>query len=290
MRGLNGITAKHVLQRLWAEILADDVFGRSAQLAYYFFLALFPFLIFVVASLSVFGVADRGRGMLFAFFGRLFPPQAVNLISTTFTGIIKSSGPLKMSLGIVVSLWSSSLGMSAVMDTLNAAYKVRETRSLLKQYATAVALTLIFAGLVIVSIMIVIAGDYVITALPLGKIAHTTWLIVEWPFSLIAILVAFAVLYYFAPNLAWRRWQWITPGAVAGIIFMGVVSVGLRFYVRYSNTYTLTYGSLGAVIVLLLCFYVGGLAVLFGGVLNAVLDSLKSGEPVRYTPPKADAA
>src|ERR1700680_3200667 len=129
---MSGLSFKEVAKRTWAELLEDDVFGRAAHLACYFFLALFPFLICVIASLSLFGTADRGRALLFQFFANALPPSAFDLINRTFDEIIRSSGPLKMSFGIVASLWSASMGMSAIMDTLNAALQVKETRSLFK--------------------------------------------------------------------------------------------------------------------------------------------------------------
>src|SRR5215470_3221474 len=124
---MHRLSLTEIAKRTWREILVDDVFGRSAQLAYYFFLALFPFLIFVVASLSMVGNADRGRALLFTVFARFLPGPAFELIKTTFDEILKKSGPLTMSLGMIGSLWSASMGMNAVMDTLNAAYGVRET-------------------------------------------------------------------------------------------------------------------------------------------------------------------
>src|SRR5215472_9491511 len=129
---------KEVLERTWAEMRAHDVFGRAAQLAYYFFLALFPFLICVVSVLSIFGAADRGRALLFTFLARLLPAPAFQLIVDTFSQILASTGPLKMSVGIIVSLWSASLGMGAMMNTLNEAYRVKETRSIFKQYLVAI--------------------------------------------------------------------------------------------------------------------------------------------------------
>jgi membrane protein len=115
----NGAALKELAKCTWEEIRADDVFGRAAQLAYYFFLALFPFLICVIASLSVFGKADRGRALLLTLFAHSLPAPAFQLIGTTISEIIRSSGPLKMSFGLIASLWSASLGMSAIMDTLN---------------------------------------------------------------------------------------------------------------------------------------------------------------------------
>ena len=147
----NSFSLGEVLKRTWAEIREDDVFGRAAQLAYYFFLAVFPFLICVIAMLSIFGTADRGRSLIFAVFARFLPPVAFELIAQTFNQIIASSGPLKMSIGFVASLWSASLGMSAIMDALNAAYKVRETRSIFKQYLIAIGLTCGMGVLVVIS-------------------------------------------------------------------------------------------------------------------------------------------
>lgn len=268
------VPLKEIAKRTWSEILADDVFGRAAQLAYYFFLALFPFLIFVIASLSVFGAADRGRALLFHFFANALPAAAFGLIDKTFTEIIRSSGPLKVSFGILASLWSASMGMSAVMDTLNAAYKVKETRSLVKQYAVATGLTMGIALLLVIAVVIVVFGDTILHTLSTANILAITWEIVQWPLAFALILLAFAITYYFAPNLRNPQWHWITPGAVAGVILWLVVSAGLRIYLHFSGTYSAGYGSLGAVIVLLLWFYLSGIAVLSGAVLNGVLESL----------------
>lgn len=287
-----GIPLKEVAKRTWAEILNDDVFGRAAQLAYYFFLALFPFLIFVIASLSVFGAADRGRDLLFRFFAGALPPPAFNLVAKTFDEIIRSSGPLKMSFGIVASLWSASMGMIAIMDTLNAAFGVKETRSLFKQYAVAMGLTVGIAVLLVISVVIVVFGDTIINALSPGNIIAIAWKIAQWPLALALILLAFAITYYFAPNVPNRRWHWLTPGAILGVILWMAVSFGLRIYLHFFGTYSVGYGSLGAVIVLLLWFYLSGVAVLSGAVLNAVLEKPTASlgrRQERSTPPSRAA-
>src|SRR5450432_2491235 len=114
----NGAALEELAKCTWTEIRADDVLGRAAQLAYYFFLALFPFIICVIASLSVFGFADRGRLLLLAVSSYFVPAPAFQLIGTTIDQIIQASGPFKMSLGIAASLWAASMGMGAVMSTL----------------------------------------------------------------------------------------------------------------------------------------------------------------------------
>lgn len=282
---LKRIPPSELLKRTWAEIRADDVFGRAAQLAYYFFLALFPFLICVIAALSVFGVADRGRGLLFAFFYRYLPIQASVLISTTFDQIISSSGPLKMSFGIIASLVSASLGVSEIMDTLNAAYKVQETRSLLKQYLVALGLTLGMGLLLVVATVSVIVGDGVVHVLGLPHGLIVAWRVIEWPLTLALLLLGFALTYYFAPDLKNRRWQWISPGAIAGTLLLLLASLGLRTYLHFWGNYSTTYGSLGGVIVLLLCFYLGGVAVLSGGALNGVINEIRGQGPHEVEPP-----
>ena len=270
------ITKLEIAKRTWAEIRADDVFGRAAQLAYYFFLALFPFLICVIASLAVFGSADRGRALLANLFTRILPATAFQLIDKTVLEIIQVSGPLKMSLGIVASVWSASMGVSAIMDTLNATYKVKESRSLFAQYATAIGLTVGITVLVVLSLLVVILGNQFLESIAPGGIVSVVWKIAQWTFSLAVLLLVLAVTYYFAPNVKNRKWHWITPGSIAGVLLLITVCVGLRIYFHYSGSYNAVYGSLGAVIVLLICFYLGGVAVLSGGALNGVLENLST--------------
>ena len=282
---LNGVALKQIVQRTWAEIRADDVLGRAAQLAYYFFLALFPFLICVIASLSVFGFSDRGRMLLLFLLARFVPAPAVQLIGATIDQVIQASGPLKMSFGIVASLWSASMGMGAIMSTLNAAYKVPETRSLFRQYLVAIELTAGIAVLLITSVLIAVFGDDVIAALASGNFVFAVWKIAKWPLGLVLLALAFEITYYFAPDLSEPDWHWITPGTLAGIFLLIAVSISSRIYLRYSSSYGAAYGSLGAVIVLLLWFYLSGIALLAGGVLNAVLqDRVAANIPAPSSP------
>jgi membrane protein len=271
---LQGVSAWQLAKQTFNEIRAHDILGRAAQLAYYFFLALFPFLICVIASLSVFGSADKGRALLFGMFWRFLPPPAFQLVATTFNDILQSHGQLKMSVGVVASLWSASMGMGAVMDTLNAAYRLKETRSIFKQYGVAIALTVALTALLVVSMLVSVLGEHVVQDLPYGSLWALAWRILKWPLGLGLLLLALAVTYYFAPDVKARQWHWITPGALAAVSLMALVSIGLRVYVHYLTSASATYGSLGAVIVLLLTFYFCGFAVLSGGALNGVLQQL----------------
>jgi len=239
-------------------------------------LALFPFLICVIAALSVFGFADRGKMLIFEISARILPTPAFELIGATIDQIIQASGPVKMSFGIVASLWSASLGMGAVMSTLNAAYKTDETRSLIMQYVVAIELTCGIGTMLIASLLTVFFGDDLLAALFSGDRVIAIWKIAKWPLGLVLLVLAFEITYYFAPDLNDRDWHWITPGTIAGIFLLVIVSLGSRLYLRYLSSYGAAYGSLGAVIVLLLWFYLSGIALLSGGVLNGILENSAS--------------
>jgi membrane protein len=109
-----------------------------------------------------------------------------------------------------------------------------------------------------------------------GKTGIVIWKMAPWLIGCLVLLLTFEMIYYYGPDLHNRKWHWITPGTIAGIALLILVSLGLRVYLRYAGTYTLTYGSLGGVIILLLSFYLSGIALLSGGVLNAILEELTS--------------
>lgn len=252
----------------------DDLLGRSAQLSYYFFLALFPMLISVIAVLGVFSAAgDSVTQGLLGFLAGILPASASELIQKTLSEVSQSHSGSKLSLGIIFSLWSASAGMSAVMDTLNAEYEVQETRSLIRRNAIAVGLSVASAILIVTAAAIVLAGGSAAEVFSHGWSALVLK-IVEWPIALGLVLLVFAMIYYFAPDLKDQSWHWITPGAIVGLGLWLLVSVVLKTYLHYFDRYSATYGSLGAVIILLLWFYWTGAAVLMGAELNSVLEDV----------------
>jgi membrane protein len=225
----NALALREVANRTWAQLRENDVLGRAAQLAYYFFLALFPFLVCVIASLSVFGFADRGRIILAELLARFVPTPAFQLINGTIDQIIQASGPVKMSFGIIASLWSASMGMGAIMSTLNAAYKVQESRSLFRQYLIAIELTGGIAILLIASLVVAVFGDDLVAAVFSGHTVFVLWKIAKWPLGLASLVLTFEITYYFAPDVDVdeRDWRWITPGTVVGIFFLAIAATRL---------------------------------------------------------------
>lgn len=268
---------KTLVSRLWTRINDHDIFGRAAQLSYYFLLALFPLLLFLITLLGYFAEAGSElRRKLIIYLATVMPPSAITLVHTTLEEISEASGGGKLSLGILAALWAASNGMGAISDTLNAAYAVKERRTWWQVRLTAIALTIIVSMLIVVALAIVLfggqIGDRVASHLGFSEVFTIAWKILQWPIALFFLLLTFDLIYSFAPDVRRRKRKWWTMGAVAAVVIWLLVSFGFRLYLHYFNSYSVTYGSLGALIVLMLWFYFTGLAILIGGEINSELD------------------
>ena len=271
-----GLTPLGVGKQVWKDIGEDEVAVRSAALAYYFVFALFPAMLFILSLLGFFaGPGSQLRETLFASFARVLPGSAADLIHKTLDEVTRSSGAGKALFGIVGALWSASSGITAVMESLNIAYDVKEDRPMWKQRALAVGLTVALAVLVLLALGLTLYGgdiaDWVGAHVGLGQMAVISWKILQWPLVLGCMFLAFATTYYFAPNLKEPEWHWITPGSALGLISWVVASLGFKLYLHFFNSYSKTYGSVGAMIILLLWLYITGFAILVGGEVNSAI-------------------
>jgi len=275
---LGNLSWGELAKRVWHEIQEDEVFGRAAELSYYFLLALFPFLIFLTSTIGiVFGSGTGTRHALFSYLGRVMPPSAFALIDSTMWEISSASGGGKISFGILAALWAASNGLSAITTSLNTAYDVTETRPWWKQRLTAIVLTMALSVLIISALLLVVAGghiaEWLAAAYGLGPTFPLVWKIIQWPFVLGSIMLAFALIYYFGPDLRRQAWKWLTPGAAIGVALWLLVSIAFRVYLHFFDSYSNTYGSLGAVIILMLWLYFTGAAVLIGGEINSEIEN-----------------
>jgi membrane protein len=276
---LHGLSLRELLKRVWAEIQEDDVFGRAAQLSYYFLLALFPLLIFLTSVIGmVLGAGSDLRRSLFSYLAEVMPPSAFNLIDSTMTEISKGSSGGKLSFGLLAALWAASNGMGAISEALNVAYDVKESRPWWKSRLQSIGLTVALSVLIIGALVLVLYGGKIVEGLAanfdFGSAFVWTWKLLQWPIVLASMLLAFALIYYFGPDLREQKWAWITPGAVVGVALWLLASFGFRTYLHFFDSYSKTYGSLGAVIILMLWLYLTGVAVLFGGELNSELEHM----------------
>ena len=283
---LGGLGWRELGKRVWAEVQNDNVFGRAAELSYYFLLALFPFLIFLTSVIGlVLGSGTGTRHALFQYLARIMPPSAFQLIDNTMIEVSSSSGGGKLSFGILAALWAASNGLGAITESLNTAYDLKETRPWWKQRLTAIGLTTALSVLIIGALVLVVAGgkiaEWLAATYGFGPMFPLTWKIIQWPVVLVCMTFAFALIYYFAPDFRKQAWQWLTPGSAIGVALWLLVSLAFRVYLHFFNSYSATYGSLGAVIILMLWLYLTGAAVLIGGEVNSEIENAaaKQGEP-----------
>jgi membrane protein len=273
-------------RRVWAAIFYDDLFTQSAALAYNFLLAVFPMLLFLVALFGIFASHRTDlQDHLFFYISQVLPPAAYSLVSKTFEEIIANSGGGKITLGLILALWVGAGGMSSLMNGLNAAYQIRDTRPFYKVRLIAIGLTLVSSFSIITALLIVLGGSRFVQAvgpaLHLGWFAVMVWKALQWVAAVACLILAYALIYYFGPDLEEQHWYWITPGSIVGILLWLAVSGTLRVYLHFFNSYSKTYGSLGAVIVLLLWFYLTGFAFLIGAEINSEIEhaAARQGHP-----------
>jgi membrane protein len=261
-------------RRTWREIGEDDVLGLAAQLSYYFFLALFPAILFLLALASFFPLSnitdDVGRSL-----GPFVSPQILELIQEQMRRLARNENGGLLTFGVAGALWSSSAALVSIVGALNRAYDLDEGRPWWKVRLIAIALTLGVAVFVLVALSLVLVGPTL--AEKLGQVTgwgspfEWTWLVLQWPLVFVLIATGIGLIYYFGPD-ADQDWAWITPGAIAATILWLLASLLFKFYVATFTDYEGSYGTVGAVIVVLLWFYVSGIAILTGAELNAEIE------------------
>ncbi|HZT58915.1 MAG TPA: YihY/virulence factor BrkB family protein [Pyrinomonadaceae bacterium] len=286
---LGGLSWKQLAKRVYEETTEDGILGYAAQLSYYFLLALFPALLFLTSLLGYFAGTDLElRAGLFRYLSAVLPGDASQLVAKTVNDVTQGSGGGKLSFGILATLWAASSGMTAISESLNAAYDLKETRPWWKVRLVAIALTVALSFLIVTALVLVLYGhnlaDAVAVRYGMGDEFALVWKIAQWPIVLVFVLLSFALIYYFAPDTRGRGWKWLTPGSVIGVALWLLVSFAFRAYLHFFNTYSTTYGSLGAVIILMLWFYFTGAAILVGGEINSEIED----ELARRKAPDAD--
>jgi membrane protein len=263
-----------LLKRTAKESSEDDILGLAAQLAYYSFLALFPAVLFILALASFFPLTNFIDDIVRAL-RPIAPADVLGFLEEQLKRISNTDSSGILTIGILGAIWSSSAAVVAIVGSLNRAYDIEEGRPWWKVRLTAIGLTLGLAVLVLASFTLIVAGptiaSQVASSFGLGSVFEWTWEILRWPLAFLLVSTAVGLVYYFAPD-AEQDWVWITPGAVIGTLLWLVVSLLFKFYVANFADYNATYGAVGGVIVLLLWFYISGLAILVGAELNAEIE------------------
>ncbi len=276
-----GASSKLVWKRTFQAMLSDNLLSRAAEMGYYFLFALFPTLVCASSLLGL--IARRATDIylsLLHYLALVVPSGAYAMVIETFNQTTAAATTGKVTLGLVAALWSASVGFTAIQDGMNTVYKVRETRPYWKARGLAILVTLLLSLMVTLNLAVLLSGD-LLARLVYLKIWHHNLAvaaaigihIIQWTIAAAMLLLQFSTVYYFAPDLRAKYWHWVSPGAAIGVLGWVAASLGLRVYLHFFNSFSITYGSLGAVIVLLTWFYLTGLMLLLGAEINSEVQA-----------------
>jgi membrane protein len=219
------------------------------------------------------------------------------MVLTTFNETTANATSGKLTFGLIAAVWSASVGVSAIQDSLNTIYRVHDERSYFRARFSAIGVTIILVALATLTLASLLGGDF------FAAVAHTNLTnrvaamlfafcsrLIFWTLATALLTLCFAVIYYWAPGVKRRRWRWLTPGSAAGILAWVLVSLGFRLYLHFFNFYSVTYGSLGAVIILLMWFYITGFMLLLGAEINSEIEAAAAERSLLGIAPDAPAA
>lgn len=269
---IKGFRVGPLLKKTGQEILDDNVMGLSAQMAYFFFFSLFPLLLFLAPLIGMIGDKQRILGTVMNQLSRTVPSDAMALMRGIIEDVVYAPGaPGLMSVGAVFALWAGSNVFNNLINALNRAYDVEEGRSWWKKRLIAIA-AVIASGIVIFSATtVMLAGEQIIGwmagAVGLDESGETAWKIAQYPLVLLLLTGLAFLIYWFLPAIRGQQASHVlTGGAIATVLWVAV-TLGFRFYVQNFGNYNKTYGTIGAVIVILLWMYLSMLVVLSVGEL-----------------------
>ena len=268
---------RHLRDRFVEGVKADDVSGLSAEIAYRFLFAVFPFGLFVAALgsfVAVYFRIDNPADEAVRALGDNLPPSIANAIRPELQHLLSSARPDLVSIGALAALWAATGGVNAVVKGMHRAYDVEEIRPFLMRYVVAIGLTLVGAVVIIGSFVTIIGGamltEDIVGRLGLGEFASSLLWWLRWPALFVALTGAVAIVYRYGPSVA-VPWRWVLAGAAAFAVGWLIATAVLGFYIGHVADYGATYGSLGAVIVLMTWFYVTAALLMLGAEVTAVL-------------------
>lgn len=266
-----------IVKRTVAEIGDDNCVGLAAQLAFYFFLALFPALLFLVALLGYLPIDGALLALLTAI-EPVAPREMIVLLRDQIDELRRGSHASLLTFGIVGAIWSSSAATVAIIDALNRAYDVTEWRPWWKRRLVALGLTIGLAVFIVAALLFVLVGPDVVrwaaARFGFAPVVASVWSVLRWPLIVFFVMLGIDLVYHFAPNLK-RDWTWLTPGSVLAMVMWIASSLAFKLYVSRFADFNETHGAIGGIIVILLWFYVSSFAILIGAELNGVIEQAR---------------
>ena len=274
-----GLSFTELVTRVGEAALAHEIPDRAAALSYYFVFALFPTVLVLAALLGLVGTPHLFEALI-DYGDSVLPSDVASLLSTTLREIVRGASGGVLSVGIIGILWAASRGVRSVIGALNVVYAVPHPRPWWKRQVVAVLLTIAFCVLTLTALVLLAFGERIGHAIAawagLGAVFTSVWRLAQWPVAVVLGIVGMDVVYHLAPARR-PRFTWLSPGAVFTLAGWIVASLGMRLYVENVADYNATYGSIGAVIVLMLWLYLIAATLLVGAEINAVIASTSAG-------------
>jgi membrane protein len=268
------MTWPELVKRTAHETMSDDAQGLASQLAYYFFLALFPALLCFLAIASFFPLQHFTDDVI-RLLGPVAPREILSLIKQQMEQIAGGNQGGLVTIGLLGALWSSSAAMVSCISAMNRAYDIEESRPWWKVRLTAIALTVALSVFIACAFGLIVAGpelaDFLARHFAFGSVFVWSWKILQWPLAFVLVMGGIGLIYYFAPD-AEQSWVWITPGSMVATALWVIGSLIFRFYTVNFSNYEAAYGAIGGVILLLLWFYMSGLVIVIGAEMNAEIE------------------
>lgn len=270
------VTTPHgFLKELLMRIKKSDVTGLASQLAFFFLLSLFPLLIFLITLLPY---LNLDQSEIFLFIRDYAPESVAILVEDTLGDVLSSRNSGLLSFGVIATIWSASKGMNALTKALNRSYFQEEDRSFIVARGMSVVFTVMLIGVLVVALVLPVFGKqigiFAFSYLGLEKGFLQLWASLRLLLPPVLIYCAFSLIYWLVPNLK-LQYKSVILGSVFATVGWIVTSLGFSFYVGNYGNYSSTYGSIGAIIVLMMWLYLSGIILMLGGQINAVMRERK---------------
>jgi membrane protein len=271
--GFRGLSPKFVVKCVWEDFIGDDMVTYASAVAYHMLFALFPFLLFLVVLFTFLDMPGLFDWLLEQLEGAV-PDEAMVQIEEAIEEAREEQQGGLLSFSLLATIWIASVGMRSVMNALNISYDVKESRPAWKRYLLSILYTIGLAVLVILATFLMFFGPQVTTWLG-EQVGAQEYVVLLWrwlrlPIAILLVMVAVTLVYFMVPNVE-HRFKLFSPGSVLTVLLWLAASFGFQYWVANFAEYNLTYGSIGAVIVLLTYLFLLALVLLFGAELNSVI-------------------
>jgi len=274
---------KHAVLRF----IDDAMTHHAAALTYYSLLSLFPALLVIVAGLGLVGETQliaQAAGYMRTVGA---PTETIDTVTRALDSAVSQRGSAigAISLGLIASVWGASAAFGASGTALNVVLRVQENRNIVRRKLSDLASTVVVLVLVTMTFLLVFLGGDLASGffgfLGLSETAADVWRYARWPMAFISTLLVYAITYYSAPDVTERRFRWLSPGALAGVVLWLALSGAFFVFVATFARYSFIYGAFAAIVILLVWIWLTNLALLLGAEINAVIDLRRASHEVQ---------